>query len=131
MNKTDSFGFMLSQVAPNISDMSIYSMMIMPEIPLTAKGSDLFAVFFRGVVSDYKEKIENLGVSVNEYARTNAMFDAVELIFTNFPMVMCVTAGIIFIILGICFKSIIAPLRLLFEVVLIYIFFNGINVLIF
>jgi hypothetical protein len=40
MNKTGSFGFMLSQVAPNISDMSIYSMMMMPEISLTAKGSD-------------------------------------------------------------------------------------------
>jgi uncharacterized membrane protein YdfJ with MMPL/SSD domain len=59
------------------------------------------------------------------------MFDAVEMLFANFPMVMGVTAGIIFIILGISFKSIIAPLRLLFEVVLVYIFFNGINVLIF
>jgi hypothetical protein len=59
------------------------------------------------------------------------MYDAIDLLFASFPMVMGVTAGIIFIILGISFKSIIAPLRLLFEVVLIYIFFNGINVLIF
>ena len=59
------------------------------------------------------------------------MVDAVDKLFDSMVLVYGVSYAVIFVIMVIAFKSIFAPIRLLLEVALIFIFFFGINTLIF
>lgn len=59
------------------------------------------------------------------------MVDSVDKIFDSMPMVEGITAAVVFLIFMGAFKSIFAPLRLFCEIILILIFFLGINTLIY
>ena len=59
------------------------------------------------------------------------MIDAVNQLFASFPMVLGITAAVIFVVITLAFRSILAPLRLLIEVLLIQVFYLGVNVCIF
>ena len=41
-------------MAPNISDISTFAMMIQPDMTITGTGSDTFIKFYRDVLGDYK-----------------------------------------------------------------------------
>ncbi|CAL6031314.1 MmpL_efflux pump [Hexamita inflata] len=131
MNKTHSFQFMMQQVAPHPEDLSVFSMMLTPNIPMTGKGADKFIPVYRKVINKYEPEFKQLGIQITEYGMECAMIDAINGLFDGFPMVIGITCGVIFLVLCVAFKSFIAPIRLLVEVFLLQIFYFGIATLIF
>jgi len=72
-----------------------------------------------------------MGIQVSEFAYLGSMIDAVDGMFEDFPLVLSITAGVLFLILAFAFRSIVAPLRLIIENLLVQCFYFGVNILIF
>ncbi|CAL6104721.1 MmpL_efflux pump [Hexamita inflata] len=133
--KDPSLKFAVLQTSPQSTvplPLSTFALMITPEVPMTAGGSDKFVPFYRDIITKY-EKIfrETYGITISEYGRNNAMIDAVDMLFEKFIMVFGISFAAVFVILMVAFRSFFAPIRLIIEVALIYIFFFGVNTLIF
>lgn len=126
-----SYDFLLKNVAPHPEDLSTFSMMITSDIAMTGLGSEKFIPFVRDIVDQYKDRFAELGIEITDYAYISAMIDAVNQLFASFPMVLGITAAVIFVIITLAFRSVLAPLRLLIEVLLIQVFYLGVNVCIF
>ncbi|CAL5980705.1 MmpL_efflux pump [Hexamita inflata] len=121
----------VNQTAPNKNDLSTFAMMLTPNVPMTAGGADKFVPFYREIIKEFVPKLQKYGVTISEYGRNCAMIDAVDMLFEKFIMVFGISFAAVFVILMVAFRSFFAPIRLIIEVALIYIFFFGVNTLIF
>ncbi len=59
------------------------------------------------------------------------MTDAIDMLFDNIPLVIGIILGVLVSILAVAYKSILVPVRFLFKIAIITLFYLGINVLIY
>lgn len=105
--------------------------MIAPNVPITGAGLDQFVPFFREVYENYVPKFKKLGVQVTEYAYGCSMIDAINKLFDQMPVTITIIAVVIIVIFILAFQSLISAVRLIVEMLLVQIFYVGMDTYIF
>lgn len=106
-------------------------MMISPNVPITGAGLDQFVPFFREVYEAYVPRFKELGVQLTEYSYGCSMIDAIDKLFDQMPVTITIIAVVIIVVFILAFQSLISAVRLIVEMLLVQIFYVGMDTYIF
>jgi len=110
--------------------MTTYITAILPEDPFSTKGIE-WLLLARETIKCLEENDELKGYSVHIDGIVAVTYDVVQKVYDAFPRMIIITLVVVFVLMGLFFKSIVTPIRSVAGITLVISFVYGLAVLIF